>query len=475
MSPLPLLGLSTALLLFAGCVPKTDTALPMTLDEVNADLDKELEGFDEVTLSEEWWKGLGDAQLNGIIAEALRHAPSLKSLEARYVQAQSIIGSAQSHTLPSVSADGSVLRERFSENHIFPAPLGGSANTLYRPSLGMRYVFDFWNARASQINAARNGAYAQRAYLAASRLALESAICETYLAWNYDEKKRSVLHELEQTALEELVIARRQYALGLVSGMEVRKREQKHARVMQRLAAQEIAIEGWKKSLCVLAGFLPSRASEFKTPDPAEYFHAPLPQEIVMDLLSRRPDIAVARYTLLSKHYRIEHARAQFYPNIVLSANLGFTSFDRSSLFEYASATPGIALALSLPLFDGGEREANLRNAASDYNASVYDYNEAVIHAANEVVGLLKQSAWLDEKIRFHHEELAMQAANEEAERKRHLLGLSDKLPLLARKEEVLEGELGSLELERDKGTLQIALIRALGGGYRDDAAPEGK
>ncbi len=468
MNPIPLLGLAAALVLLGGCVPKTDTAVPLSLAQINADLEKEIASFDQASLWEEWWRGYGDPQLDAIMAEALEHAPSIKSIHARYAQAESIIRSAESRNVPGISADAGVLRERFSANHIFPAPLGGNANTLYHPSLGMRYDFDFWNARESRINAAKNGAYAQRAYLSASRLALSSAICQTYLSWHYDEEKRLVLRALEQTALEELSIVRRRYALGLCNGMEVRENEQKYARIHQRIAAQGVLIEGRKKSLCVLAGFLPSRASAFKIPAVSEHFRAPIPGEIVLNLLSRRPDIAVAKYTLLSKRYGIEHAKAQFYPNIVLTGNLGFTSFERSSLLEYASATPGIGIAVSLPLFDGGEREANLQNAASDYNASVYEYNEAVINAANEVVGLLKQSGEFEEQIRFHREELVSRGMNERAARKKHLLGLSDKLPYLARKSEVLEGELDALELATYQSSLQIALVRSLGGGYRE-------
>lgn len=468
MNPIPLIGLVAALVLLGGCVPKTDTAVPLSVAQINADLEKEIASFDQATLWEEWWRGYGDPQLNTIMTDALEHAPSLKSIQARTAQAESLIHSAESRNLPNVSADAAVLRERFSANHIFPAPLGGSANTLYHPSLGMRYDFDFWNARESRINAAKNNAYAQKAYLSASRLALSSAICETYLAWHYDEEKREVLRTLEQTALEELSIVRRQYALGLCNGTDVRKSEQKHARIHQRIAAQGVLIEGRKKSLCVLAGLLPSRASELEVPRVSGAFRAPIPKEIVLNLLSRRPDIAVAKYTLLSKGYGIEHAKAQFYPNIVLSGNLGFTSFKRSNLFEYASATPGIGIAVSLPLFDGGEREANLQNATSDYNASVYEYNEAVINAANEVVGLLKQSGEFEEQIRFHREELVSRGMNERSARKKHLLGLSDKLPYLARKSEVLEGELNALELATYQSSLQIALVRSLGGGYRE-------
>ncbi|MGE4472385.1 MAG: TolC family protein, partial [Sulfuricurvum sp.] len=113
-------------------------------------------------------------------------------------------------------------------------------------------------------------------------------------------------------------------------------------------------------------------------------------------------------------------------------------------------------------------RNANLQNSVSDYNASVYDYNDAVIKAANEVVVLLKQTKLIESQIDLHHDDMNAKYANVSIRRKQFSLGLSDKLPLLSANKTAYESELEALSLDEAKAQLQIGLIKALGGGYTD-------
>jgi NodT family efflux transporter outer membrane factor (OMF) lipoprotein len=457
-------------LLLLGCVPKIDKAVLIPEIHITNDLDKSLDqvGSQDTHLVTDWWRGYGDQQLDSILNEALSNAPSLKSIESRYAQANSIIQSVESRNLPHLSANASVIRERFSENHIFPAPLGGSTNNQYQPSLVLDYDFDFWNARRSRILAAKNQALAQRASIEAAKVALSSAICTTYLSWNYDERKLALLNTLEKTSSEELRIIQKQQRLGLIDATQINTQKSALSEVAQRIAELKRSIEGKKESICILGGFLPSYADSLTAPHINETFTAPLPKEIRLNLLSHRADVAISKYVALSKSHTIENAKAQFYPNISLSGLIGFTSFSWAKLLERSSYTPSAGIALSLPLLDWGERNANLQNSVSDYNSSVYDYNDAVIKAANEVVVLLKQSKLLDQQIRLHHEDLNAKYANVSITRKKFSLGLSDKLPLLSASKTVYESELQALSLEDTKSMLQIDLIKALGGGYTD-------
>ncbi|HEX5329594.1 efflux transporter outer membrane subunit [Sulfuricurvum sp.] len=471
MDYLRILLLFTALIFVSGCVPAIQKATPIQESQLKGDLEKNLGLSDigERELVRDWWSVFGDAQLNKIVDESLLNAPSLQTLEARYAQANTIIDAIQSRNVPHIGADASVVRERFSENHIFPAPLGGSTNIQYLPQLTLDYDFDFWNERKSRISAAYHTALAQRAFIESAKIALSSAICELYVSWNYDEEKLGVLGEMEQTINQELAIVEKQYRLGLIDATAINDKKGARFQVQQRQEELKRSVEGKKEALCVLGGFLPSYAQTLKRPKINEMATLPIPKEVLLDLLARRPDVTVAKYTVLSKGYTIEEAKARYYPNISLSGAVGFTSFSFSKLIEHSSYTPSIGIALSLPLFDGGERDARLKNSLSDYNASVYEYNGAVIKAANEVVMLLKQSKFLTRQQQLHHHEIEAQTANREIERKRVVSGLSHKLPYLSAQKVVQEGHIGALSLTETKTLLQINLIKALGGGYRED------
>jgi NodT family efflux transporter outer membrane factor (OMF) lipoprotein len=464
-----LLTLLPAFLLL-GCVPAVQKATPMQESAITSDLEKSLDRFNQTDthIEPQWWKEFDDQQLNKIIAEALSNAPTLKSVEARYSQANSIIQGVESRNMPHLAANASVIRERFSENHIFPAPLGGSTNNQYQPSLTLDYNFDFWNERSSRILAAKNSAYAQKATIEASKIALSSAICETYLSWNFDEQKLSVLNTLEKTTTEELAIITKQHRLGLIDATEINKKKSALSQISQRSAELHRVIEGKKESICVLAGFLPSYVESMKTPHINNAFSVPLPKEIMLNLLAHRSDVAIAKYMALSKIQMIENAKAKFYPNISLSGLIGFTSFSWARLLDHSSFTPSAGVALSLPLLDWGERNANLQSNVGDYNSSVYDYNQVVIKAANEVVVLLKQSKLIESQLQLHHEDMDSRNANVVISRKKLLLGLSNKLPYLSAQKTTFEGEIETLSLMDTKTYIQIELIKSLGAGYRD-------
>jgi outer membrane protein TolC len=170
----------------------------------------------------------------------------------------------------------------------------------------------------------------------------------------------------------------------------------------------------------------------------------------------------------LSKSQMIENAKAKFYPNISLSGLIGFTSFSWARVLDHSSFTPSAGVALSLPLLDWGERNANLQSNVGDYNSSVYDYNQVVIKAANEVIVLLKQSKLIESQLQLHHEDMNSRNANVVITRKKLLLGLSNKLPYLSAQKTTFEGEIETYSLMDTKAYIQIELIKSLGAGYRD-------
>jgi NodT family efflux transporter outer membrane factor (OMF) lipoprotein len=422
----------------------------------------------ESHLEIDWWKAYGDAQLDVIIEKALSGSPAIKSIEARYAQANSVISAARAGNMPQISAYAALSRERFSENYIFPPPLGGNTYSLYQTGITLDYTFDFWDARASRIRSAKYSALAQKAYIDAVKLALASGICAIYLSWHYDEERVRVLNGSRKAMAEERKILEKKLKQGLIDATDLYAKTADVSAIMQEISTVRRSIEGKKESISILGGFMPSYADTLVAPKIRDGFEVPLPKEIYLDLIAHRADVTVQKYIVLSKSQNIENAKAQFYPNISLSGLIAFTSFDLSKLFEHSSYAPAGGAALSLPLLDGGAREANLQANVSDYNSSVNDYNNAIIKAANEVVGVLKRSQFLASQMRFHEEDLDAKNSSETVALKRFNGGVTDKLPYLKAKVESCRGELGKIALNEEKAALQIELIKALGGGYSD-------
>jgi len=125
-----------------------------------------------------WWRGYGDPQLDALVDEALAGSPSLQVAEARLRAAQGQALAARAALAPTGTLDGSVVRQRFPVNGLYPPPYGGSWWTQGQATLDFSYDLDFWGHNRALAAAARSGVAAAEADRAAARLALAVAVVQ---------------------------------------------------------------------------------------------------------------------------------------------------------------------------------------------------------------------------------------------------------------------------------------------------------
>ena len=187
---------------------------------------------------------------------------------------------------------------------------------------------------------------------------------------------------------------------------------------------------------------------------------------IPADLLGRRADIAAARWRVEAASKDVVNAKTQFYPNINLVAFAGLSSIGLNRLVDAGSQQWGVGPALRLPIFDAGRLRANLRGKTADLDAAVESYNSAVIDAVGEVAD---QVTSLQAIARQQLEQRAAQNAAEgayEIALQRYKAGLGNYLNVLTAETNVLAQRRQAVDLSARALDTQVALIRALGGGY---------
>src|SRR5690606_21207277 len=99
-----------------------------------------------------------------------------------------------------------------------------------------------------------------------------------------------------------------------------------------------------------------------------------VPDSIPLALLGRRPDIVAARLRVEASASDISAAKAEFYPNVNLSAFAGFMSLGLSNLLDGSSQAYGIGPAISLPIFRGGSLNAQLDARNAERDLAIADY-----------------------------------------------------------------------------------------------------
>jgi NodT family efflux transporter outer membrane factor (OMF) lipoprotein len=191
---------------------------------------------------------------------------------------------------------------------------------------------------------------------------------------------------------------------------------------------------------------------------------------IPADLLGRRADIAAARWRVEAATSDVKNAKTLFYPNVNLTAFAGFQSLGFGKLLKSGSEQWGVGPAISLPIFEGGKLRANLRGKSADLDVAIESYNAAVIDAVRDAAD---QVASAQSITRQQTEQRAAQTAAEGAYDiavQRYRAGLGNYLNVLTAETAVLAQRRLAVDLAARALDTQVALARALGGGWQPPA-----
>jgi NodT family efflux transporter outer membrane factor (OMF) lipoprotein len=414
-----------------------------------------------------WWKAYGDAQLDGLIDEALNGSPTLAQAEARLRRAQALANQAKAAQLPSVSANGGVERAKQSYNNGIPpdfVPQG--YNDYGRLSLDFSWELDFWGKNRAAVAAATSEARAAQADAAQARLMLATSVAAAYadLARLYAE--RDVAERSMALRQETLSLVSDRVTNGLDTRGELRQAEAGPPNARAELAAIDEQIAQTRNGLAALLGAGPDRGLTIARPAVASLKPFGLPANLAADLIGRRPDIVAAKWRAEASSKRIGQAKAAFYPNVNLAAAIGVQSLHLDKLFDSGSDVGSVGPAVSLPIFEGGRLKANLRAAEADRDAAVAAYDSAVTQALRDVADVAASERALSTRL---NESRAALAANEDGFRiakLRYKGGLSTYQNVLIVEQAVLTQRRIVADLESRALTLDVALVRALGGGF---------
>lgn len=414
-----------------------------------------------------WWRTYRDPQLSALIDEALAGSPDLAAAAARMRTAQGYAQAAGAALQPTIDAFGSVDASKLSQNGTMPAaatPDGWNDNGSV--GIGMKLDLDLWGKNRAAMRAARLDATAAELELAEARLALTTGIAATYAELAALHAQRDSLESALDIRSQTLNLVKQRVDAGLDNDSALRLAEARIPQTRSDLAATDEAIALTKNALAALVGAGPDRALAIGRPQIAALHAQGLPATASVDLLGRRPDVAAARARVEAADQRTKEARAAFYPNISLSALTGLQSFGVDNLFRDGSHFGSFGPAVSLPIFHGGALSGQYRGRRGQYDEVVALYDRQVVQALRETADAVTSQKMLVQRLASSREALAGYEEALRLAQLRYKQGLSTYLDVLTAEESVVVARLRVAELQTRSFTLDVQLIRALGGGF---------
>ncbi|NML85861.1 MAG: efflux transporter outer membrane subunit [Polaromonas sp.] len=425
----------------------------------------------QTLVAAEWWRDFADEPLNRLVAQALQDSPNLKLAQARLARAQAVTEVASAATLPQLNGQIDLTRQRYTANGAVPPPLAGSISESGTLQLGASWELDFFGKNRAALDAALGAVNAAQADAQAARVLLASQVARTYFQLVRLNEQAGVARRTLAQREETLKLVQDRVNAGLDTRLELRQSEGglPEARLQLETVQEQMALT--RHALTALLGqpasdqvFIPSAQSAIKI--------IALTAAIPMDLLGRRADIAAARWRVEASSKDVVNAKTQFYPNVNLVAFAGFSSIGLGRLLDSGSQQWGVGPALRLPIFDAGRLRANLRGKTADLDAAIESYNAAVVEAVRDVADQIASAQAI---VRQQAEQSAAQGAAEGAYEiavQRYKAGLGNYLNVLTAETNVLTQRRLAVDLAGRALDTQVALMRALGGGYIPQPAP---
>lgn len=414
----------------------------------------------------DWWRRYDDPALDQLIAVALGNAPSLATADARFAAARQSVRVTGAAVGVQLEASAGLQRQRLSDNGLFPPEFLGF-NWYNQADLGLsaNYSFDWWGKQRASIAAAVDEAQAVRAERGAAALLLSTSVADTYFGWVADQQRLQLAQQRLSTLERQARVIERRIEAELESGEAARLAAQNSAAAREQIAVLQGSARLRVVALAALLGKdvneLPALVARDLPAPPAS-----LPDNLRIDLIARRPEIAASRARVEAARSSLVAARADYFPDISVHALAGLSSIEIGNLLEAGSAVPLVSAAIHLPLFDSGLRSARFGARQSELASAIASYDEAIVNAARET-GLAATNSMAVAAQRLEREQqLAESIALESAAAARVRAGTSDIRPQLAA-QLALNTERDALtQLNAAGVSADIALQRALGGGY---------
>ena len=408
----------------------------------------------------QWWQRQGDPVLVELIEAAQTVAPTVAQALSRIEAARANQATAGAVLLPQVSATVAGSRGVSQPGVPVATSVTGGVQAAWEMDLvGANRAVN--KAALAQLEGTQAQWHDARVSVAAevANVYYSLATCQQLLA----VARKAAASRAETARLSE-ISAKAGFVAPAVAAIARASAAEGNSRVTQQSAACDLDT----KALVALTGLDEQNLVQKVALAPVEraqaapIFIAAVPAQTI----AQRPDVFAAERDVAVASAQVGSAKAQRYPRLTLNGSIGalrYTSMGVETNLDTWSFGP---LALTLPLFDGGQRVANVQAAQARYSEAVSVYRARVRQAVREVeealVNLHSTEARKDDAVvstRGYAESLA-------ATQSRYNQGFASLAELEDARRLGLASESAQLTLHLEHKRAWVALYRALGGGF---------
>ncbi|WP_255602394.1 efflux transporter outer membrane subunit [Polymorphobacter megasporae] len=400
-----------------------------------------------------WWRSFGDPALDTLVDTALTRNTDVLTAVAVVEQSRAQIRLARSAMLPTLGGSASAIRS------------GGThvpTTTALEAPLAAAWEIDLSGRLHALTRAARSNYHASQADRDAIALAVASQVAQVYIGLLSLDAQLDITRATLVSQARSLRLIEDQLRVGYVSQFELTQAQAEYELVAQQGPLIEQSVRAQENALALLVGDLPRAIVRGRTFDALAL--PVIPATLPAALLRRRPDIAVAEYRLAAANATIAARRADYLPQLNLSALFGVVA---SGPRNYNPVTIwSVGASLLVPLFEGGALRAGFDVATALRDQSAYQYRGVVLAAFGEVETAFSSATTLAVEQDTALRRLAILRHSLVLAQERYREGYSAYIDLLDAERSLYATQLSSTTTRQNQLDTAVALYAALGGGW---------
>jgi len=426
-------------------------------------------------LMDKWWESLNDEMLNLLIEQGLSSNFNLKMAWDRLRQANANLTIEGAPLSPSIDLSNDNRRAEFRD--FFGDQVRTNWRTIYNVRFTASYEIDLWGRLRSAKNAAEMSFKASEQEVATAAITLSSEITNTWYQIVEITNQIKLLKYQVEINQNTLQLIKLRFMNGQISISDILRQKQ----LIESLNGEEEVLKGElriaKNQLAVLRGYAPQKDPIWITAENNELEKIlstsldkimpppPLPEiGIPAQLITKRPDIQSAFYSVREADYRLASAIADRFPRISISGGAGTTTTTSREMLD--DWLINLASNIIAPVFDAGFRAAEVDRNKAVLSERLNLYSQRVLNSVVEVENALSRENQ-QEKILFNFLS-QLEIANKVLSlvKARYTKGLVEYLDVLTATASVQNLQRSILTARRELLNHRVALHRALAGKW---------
>jgi multidrug efflux system outer membrane protein len=461
-----LVSLGLLLTLMVGCrVGPNYVRPPVTVPEVYRGADEaSVSSADQESVGDrKWAQVFHEPELQDLLRTALENNYDVRITAQRVLEAQAQLRIIRSQQFPTVTVGGTGIGADLGSFVGNGLPSGAIAAGAF--NLSAAWTPDFWGLYRRQTEAQKAQLLTQVWAQRAVRMTMVQQVATAYFHLRSLDEQLSIAKQTLKARQDSVDLTRTLESGGSVPLADLRQAEELEYAASVQIPQLEQQIQQGENALRLLLGKNPGPMAH-TDPNALAPAAQDLPVGLPSRLLERRPDILQAEQQLIEANARIGVARAQFFPQLSITASGGVGGSDFSTIFDPDSRLIYGIGALTQPIFEGGKLRGQLQLSEETKKEMVLNYQKTIAGAFRDASDAL--IAVKKQRITREQQEKLVASARDATRlaRMRYQGGATSYLEVLTTDSNFLSAQLNLVGSREGEAQSLVQLYAALGGGW---------